>query len=183
MSATAGGPAAPPGRARPWGGLLLGGKRAAVVPLCVFALATVMLLSAGATTLLILRAQPALVAPVSRVLRLYCDKVGNMTRLQSFLSAHHTAVQPGDLRDAPRHPGSMRRDNAEADAQAACHCDCSVDVAAALAHRSCPFDCGSCAGAGAGGDLAELAARALPLVIQFTLVHAKLYAWELAAGA
>lgn len=39
----------------------------------------------------------------------------------------------------------------------------------------------SCVGAGAGGDLARLASQKVPVVIQFTLVHAKLYAWELAA--
>jgi hypothetical protein len=38
----------------------------------------------------------------------------------------------------------------------------------------------TCVGAGAGGDLAALAARALPVVIQLALVHTKLYAWEFA---
>jgi hypothetical protein len=35
-----------------------------------------------------------------------------------------------------------------------------------------------CAGGGTNGDISQLAARADAIVIQFTLVHAKVYAWE-----
>ena len=39
-----------------------------------------------------------------------------------------------------------------------------------------------CVGGGANGDLSQLAARAEPVVIQFTLVHAKVYAWEFSSS-
>lgn len=136
--------------------------------LLVFALATLMLFSAAVSSYFLIRSQPALSAPVSRVLGKielkalkdwYCDKVltklQNATSLQRFLSLHHTKLDDGDIREVPHHPGSIGRDNEAANHKAACACDCSVDVAAALAAQKCPTDCSQCGGTGDGAAAAS----------------------------